>query len=178
MDWEAVMIVSKMRSDINEIVDFEKLKKCNDICFKWSKKFKVKKMYYAKFMWKVFKNPKSFLDRLKPQFHAQFLKDCKNMFYAAEVEEILINQYSAMVVNIMKRMRIQYNNFEDYLNDGYMAIRSAVWQYRTYKIKASFTTYAHRSVFMRIRGILHKQKLKRLDGRAKVSYLKIGRAHV
>lgn len=151
-----------MQENITELVDFEKLKKSNDICHKWCRRFKVKKMHYVRFMFNIFKNPEEHADKLPPKYKEQFLKDCKNMFYAAEVENILIDQYNAMVFNIMKKMRISYNDYEDYLTDGLLAIRIAVWQYKTYKIKASFTTYAHRSIFMRIRGRLHKEKLKKI----------------
>ncbi len=163
------MKISRMRNDIAKLVDFEKLKKCNDICYKWAIRMKVKKPNYARFMWNVIKNPEAFQDRLAAKYRSQFLEDCKTMFYAAEVEEILINQYSAMVINIMKRMRIQYLQYEDHLTDGYMAIRSAVWQYRTYKVKASFTTYAHRAIFMRIRGKLHKERMKKLNNNVRVA---------
>ena len=166
---EGTMQISKMRSNINELVDFEKLKKCNDICFKWSQKFKIKKNHFAKFMWSIFKNPEKIHPKLKQNQKEKFIEDCKTMFYAAEVENILIEQYSAMVYNIMKRMRVSYDNFDEYVTDGFMAVRSAVWQYRTYKIKASFTTYAHKSIFMRIRGKLHKEKLKRLKNKFTIS---------
>jgi len=163
------MQVSAMRKDINLLVNFEHLKKCNDICFKWSKHFKIKKSNYAQFMWKTFRNPEIICQKLNSKHKSKFMKDCKTMFYAAEVEEILIKQYSPMIINIMKRLHINYEKFEDYLSYGYMAIRSAVWQYRTYKIKASFTTYAHRAIFMRIRGILHREKTKILDRKIRIS---------
>lgn len=159
---EFVMAIRHMRENIEEIVDFEKLKKSNDTCHKWCKRFKIKKMYYVRFMFNIFKNPEQHVVKLPAKYKLQFLEDCKSMFYAAEVENVLIEQYNAMVFNIMKKMHISCDDYDDFVTDGLMAIRAAVWQYRTYKIKASFTTYVHRSIFMRIRGRLHKEKLKKL----------------
>ena len=154
-------MISRMRDDIKKLVDFEKLKKCNDICHKWAARFNVDKRDYMIFMYGIFKKPESVKNRLEVKYRSQFSKDCKVMFYAAEVEEILIKQYHAMIFNIMKKLRIDQNDFDQYITQGFMAIRAATWQYRTYKIEASFTTYAHRSIFMRIKGQLCKEKEKR-----------------
>jgi DNA-directed RNA polymerase specialized sigma24 family protein len=112
-------------------------------------------------MYNIFKNPESVKNQLEVKYRSQFTKDCKVMFYAAEVENALIKQYHAMIFNIMKKFRIDQNDFDEYVTDGFMAIRAATWQYRTYKVKASFTTYAHRAIFMRIKGKLCKEKEKR-----------------
>lgn len=156
------MGIHHMRTNIAEIVDFEKLKKCNTICYKWCRHFKIKKVHYMRFVCNILKNQQHYAQKLSAKYKDQFAEDCKIMFYALEVENILIEQYNAMVFNIMKRMRISYDRYDDFITDGLMAIRSAVWQYRTYKVKASFTTYAHRAIFMRIRGKLHKERLKQL----------------
>jgi len=156
------MVAYPMRKDIESIVDFERLKKCNTVCYKWCKRFKIKKLHYMRFICSILKDTEQYANKLSAKHRSQFLEDCKTMFYASEVEEILIKQYSSMVYNIMKRMRINYERYDDFITDGFMAIRSAVWQYRTYKVKASFTTYAHRAIFMRLRGKLHKEKLKQL----------------
>jgi hypothetical protein len=154
-------MISKMHDDIKKLVDFEKLKKCNDICHKWSTRFGIGKREYMRFMYNIFKNPESVKKQLEVKYRSQFTKDCKVMFYAAEVENVLIKQYHAMIFNIMKKFRIDQNDFDEYVTDGFMAIRAATWQYRTYKVKASFTTYAHRAIFMRIKGKLCKEKEKR-----------------
>ena len=151
-----------MKPDIEKIVDFEKLKRCNDLCFKWSKYFKIKKSHLGRFAIKLSLNPQAFAEKVSKRYKSKFIADCKFMFYASEVENILVEQYSAMVFNIMRRLKIPHHRYEEYVTDGYLAIRSSVWQYRNYKVKASFTTYVHKSIFMRLRGILHKQKLKRL----------------
>lgn len=155
------MTISKMRDDIESIVDFEKLKKCNDLCHKWSLRLKIERKKYMKFMYIIFKNPELFKEKIQVNYRSQFSKDCKTMFYAAEIENVLLQQYHAMIFNIMKKFRIDPNNFDEYITEGFMAVRASVWQYRTYKIKASFTTYAHRSIFMRIKGKLCKDKEKR-----------------
>jgi hypothetical protein len=154
-------MISRMHDDIKKLVDFEKLKKCNDICHKWSTRFGIGKREYMRFMYNIFKNPESVKNQLEVKYRSQFTKDCKVMFYAAEVENALIKQYHAMIFNIMKKFRIDQNDFDEYVTDGFMAIRAATWQYRTYKVKASFTTYAHRAIFMRIKGKLCKEKEKR-----------------
>lgn len=156
------MVIYPIRKDIESVVDFEKLKKCNDICHKWCKHFKIKKLYYMRFIYGIYKNPEEYANKLTKKYRMQFVEDSKTMFYASEIEEILIKQYSTMVYSIMKRMRLDYDKYEDYVTDGFMAIRYATWQYRTYKIKASFTTYVHRAIFMRLRARLHKEKLKKL----------------
>jgi hypothetical protein len=154
-------MISRMHDDIKKLVDFEKLKKCNDLCHKWSTRFGIGKREYMRFMYNIFKNPESVKNQLEVKYRSQFTKDCKVMFYAAEVENALIKQYHAMIFNIMKKFRIDQNDFDEYVTDGFMAIRAATWQYRTYKVKASFTTYAHRAIFMRIKGKLCKEKEKR-----------------
>lgn len=154
-------MISRMHDDIKKLVDFEKLKKCNDICHKWSERFGIGKRDYMRFMYGIFKNPESVKNQLESKYRSQFTKDCKVMFYAAEIEDTLIRQYHAMIFNIMKKFRINQNDFDEYITDGFMAIRAATWQYRTYKVKASFTTYAHRAIFMRIKGKLCKEKEKR-----------------
>ena len=156
------MVIYPIIKDVESIVDFEKLKKCNDICYNWCKRFKIRKLYYIRFVHGIYKNPEEYACKLAKKQKIQFLEDCKTMFYAAEVEEILIKQYSTMVYSIMKRMRLDYDECEDYVTDGFMAIRYATWQYRTYKVKASFTTFVHKSIFMRLVARVHKDKVKKI----------------
>lgn len=154
------MITFPMRKDINDIVDFEKLKKCNDMCYKWSRHFKITKLYYMRFVGSVHRKPEEYAIKLTKKYRIKFLEDCKIMFYAAEIEEILIKQYSAMVYSIMKRMHMDYDKCEDYVTDGFMAIHYATWQYRTHKVKATFTTFVHKAIFMRLIARQHKEKVK------------------
>ena len=43
-------MISKMRNNINELVDFQKLKTANDLGYKWSRYFNIKKRDYMKFI--------------------------------------------------------------------------------------------------------------------------------
>jgi hypothetical protein len=156
------MVIYPIIKDIKSVVDFEKLKKCNDLCYSWCKRFKINKLYYIRFVHGIYKNPEEYACKLTGKQKIKFLEDCKTMFYAAEVEEILIKQYSTMVYSIMKKLHLDYDKCEDYVTDGFMAIRYATWQYKTYKIKASFTTFVHKSMFMRLAGRIHKEKVKKI----------------
>jgi len=153
--------VSRMRKNIKELVDFEKLKKSNDLCFKWSKRMKISRRDYMKFILSIYKNPESIIEKIKPRYLTEYKKDIQNMFYAQQIENLLAEQYHAMIFNIMHKMRIDFEKFDEFVTDGFLAIRSATWQYRTYKIKASFTTFVHKAIFMRIKGQLNKNKLKK-----------------
>jgi hypothetical protein len=150
-----------MNPNINELVNFEKLKKCNDLCHKWANRLNIPDRKYLKFIYRSYKNPLIHLKNLEIRYRCQFVKDCKIMFYAAEVEEILIKQYHGMVMKIISSMRVASENFEDFITEGYNGIRSAAWQYRTHKIKASFTTFVFKAIFYRIKGKLHKDRLRR-----------------
>ena len=153
--------VSKMRKNIKELVDFEKLKKCNDLCFKWSKRMRVVRRDYMKFILGIYRNPESIVDKIKPKYLAEYKKDIQHMFYAQQIENLLAEQYHAMIFNIMQKMRIHPDRFDEFVSDGFLAIRSSTWQYRTHKVKATFTTFVHKAIFMRIKGQLNKLKLKK-----------------
>ena len=161
--WSETMeqVAVRMKSNISELVDFEKLKKCNDRCFYWSKRLRIERRDYMKFILKIHKDNKSILEKLKSKYHQQYLEDCKTMFYASQVEDLLLEQYHAMIFSIMKKMRVDPFKKEYYLTDGFLAIRSATWQYRTYKVKASFSTFVHKAIFLRIKGQLHRESEKK-----------------
>ena len=154
-------VAVRMKGNIKELVDFEKLKKCNDKCFYWAKKLRIERRYFMRFALQIYKDKNSVLGKLNPKYHAKYLEDCKTMFYAAEVEDLLLDQYHAMIFNIMKKMRVNPFKKEYYVTDGFLAIRAATWQYRTYKVKASFTTFVHKAIFLRIKGQLHKESAKK-----------------
>ena len=123
--------VSRMRKNIKELVDFEKLKKSNDLCFKWSKRMKISRRDYMKFILSIYKNPESIIEKIKPRYLTEYKKDIQNMFYAQQIENLLAEQYHAMIFNIMHKMRIDFEKFDEFVTDGFLAIRSATWQYRT-----------------------------------------------
>ena len=155
---------AKMNKNIHELVDFERLKKANDTWMKWLKYFGVPQKKYQRFILNIKKSPENFKKDVAVNYRSQFSKDLKTMFYAGEVEEILIKQYHALVLYVLKRMRVAFDRYDEMITDGFLAIRSATWQYRTHKIKASFTTFVHNAIFCKFKGKLHKEK--------------IGRAHV
>lgn len=166
------MFIKKMKSNINELVDFEKLRESNSILHKWTQRLNISKRDYMKTVHQMFKNPKAFKTKFEVRFRSQFTKDCAVMFYASTVENTLCEQYSAMVANIIRgRFKIRDDDFfENHFNDGLMAIRAATWQFRKHKSKASFNTFVHHAIFMRIKGTLCKNsdKAKRRMGYAKV----------
>jgi len=151
-------------------LDFQKLKKCNDICFKWSAILEIKQRDYVRFCLSAKENHIFYLEKLPTRLRNKFLKDCKVMFYAAEVEDEIITKYRPMVLNILKKLNIAADEFEEHEVTGLLAIRTAVWSYRTHEIKASFTTYCHNSIFNRIRGIKFKdyQKNQRRKDKLKI----------
>jgi hypothetical protein len=153
-------MISKMRNNINELVDFQKLKTANDLGYKWSRYFNIKKRDYMKFIQILRRDSSHYKSITEKNFRSQLSKDLKVMFYAAEIENILLEQYSAMIFNIMRKFNLTIDQYDQYVTDGYLAIRSATWQYRTYKIEAKFTTFVHKAIFMRIRGKMHKERLK------------------
>lgn len=153
--------ISKMHKNIHEIVNFEKLKKSNDLCFKWGKRLKIPRRDYMKFITILQKSPDSLIEKIKSRYVEEYKSDLANMFYAKEVENILAQQYHAMIFSIMKKMRINPEQYDDFISDGFLAIRSSIWQYRTHKVKASFTTFVHKAIFFRIKGQINRIKLKK-----------------
>ncbi len=160
-----------MKSNIEKLVDFQRLKDSNDKCLSWAKKLKIGKNDYVRKMLHVMKNPEIYAEKLKGKQKNKFMEDAKTMFYAFQVENILCEQYAPMVINIMKKFKLTIEKFENIYPNGLMAVRSSVWQYRNHKIKASFTTFAHRAIFMRVLGIIHREKRNRLKIRPIVSSL-------
>jgi hypothetical protein len=166
------MFIKKMRDNIKELVDFEKLRECNTLLFKWAKRLNIGKRDFMKTAHGMYKNPESYKKMFEVRFRSQYKKDCAVMFYASSVENTLCEQYSGMVANIITR-KFKINDpdfFEDHFNDGLMAIRAAAWQFRRHKVKASFNTFVHRAIFMRIQGALSKKsdKARRRSKYAKV----------
>ena len=147
---------------IEEFVDFEKLKKCNEICMKWSKQFEVIRNDHVGFCVEMMKDVLSYQNRLPEKYRSEFAKDCETMFYAATVEDILISQYHAMVRNVMRRLAIAIDERDNYETDGLLAIRNAIWGFIEHEAKATFSTYVYNSIFNRIRGIRFKAYEKRM----------------
>ena len=164
------MLVKHMKKNIKELIDFDKLRECNTICHKWARRLKIARRDYMKIMHGIYKDKESYKSLIEPKYRSQFTKDCEIMFYAPEVEGLMCEQYSAMVVNIItKKFRINNEELvEQFFTDGMMAIRAATWQYRKHESKATFTTFVHRAIMMRIKGaaIKRSEKIKRRTKRA------------
>jgi len=154
-------MISMMIENIEKHVDFERLKYCNGICQKWGQRFKTKKNEYMRTLIYIHKNPEKYKSILEQKYRSQFSKDVKHMFYAAEIEEILIKQYHAMIFKVFKVLRIPNELYETMEIDGMIAIRSAIWNYRHHESKASFSTFCYNSILMRISGGYGKIKQKR-----------------
>jgi len=160
----------KKNLNISSLVDFERLRKSNDLCQKWAKRFKIKKNFYVGFITKLHKDPNSFLSKVSSRYKNQYIKDCNAMFYAAEVEELLLEQFAPMIIYVFKRLRVSYDLHDELTTWGYLAIRSAVWQFRSHESNASFQTFVFNSIYMRIKGVLHKMSKKTKSRKYKIYY--------
>jgi hypothetical protein len=150
-----------MIKNIEEFVDFQKLKDCNEKLLMWSKHFGIEKKNLLRFVWSIHKNKESVQERLNKKQYSQYKKDCETMFYAGEVEELLIVQYDRMIFKNIRQFKIKESEESMYHSIGQMAIRNAVWSYRNHAIKASFTTFVAKSIFLRIRGEVFRIALKK-----------------
>lgn len=159
--------IPAMSSDIKKHIDFDRLKRANDLCWKWGQRFNISLHDYTTFIVRLSKKIPEYKQKLEVRYRCQFVKDCKVMFYAAEIEEVMVKQYGAMVIAIMKRLKVPQNEYDELATDGLMAVRTALWNYRNIPgAKASFTTYCYNSIMMRIRGTRskdYKKKQRRED---------------
>lgn len=152
----------KMRDNIQELVDFDKLKKCNDIGIKWTARFKLSNRKHVHFMHDLMKDTEKYKKLLPVQYRSQFVKDLKVMFYASSVESILCEQYTFMVLGIIKKFGIiKEDEVEDFFSEGCLAIKFATWHFRTHKSKANFTTFVYHAIFLRIRNKKQKASEKK-----------------
>lgn len=156
-------------SELEKLVDFKKLKACNALCLKWSKRFGQKQKNLLLFCVNVMKDIPGHMKKLPVNLRCQFKKDCKVMFYAASVESLLIEQYKFMVKSLLRKNNIPSHLFEHHETDGLVAIRAAVWNYLEHKQKASFTTYVYHSIFNRIR----QRRMKDIEKQNRRDHLKI-----
>lgn len=147
---------------IDEICDLKRLRKSNDLAFKWFSRTGLSKNAYLNWVIQCWKNPDNFKQTLTPPMRSAFAKDIKNMFYAAEVENDIIKQYENMIPYILQKIRHDHNMFEDLKAHGLHAIRNCCWQYRTVRARfvsqCGFTTFCHNSIFLRIRSEISKVK--------------------
>lgn len=143
-------------------VDFVLLRQANDLLLKWANRQKepVTKNCFVKWCIRLWQNPELCKKQLPINYRSAFAKDCVKMFYAADVEEVIINQYYAMIFHVMNKLRIPDDSRDEYLSIGMNTIRYAVWQFRNHKIRCNFTTWCHNNIFMRIKGEFKKSMAK------------------
>lgn len=149
--------------DFKEKVDENKLRISNDLGKKWRERFGVQKNDHLKFMIAMMKDKNKYLNSLENKYKSQFSKDYKKMFYAYEIENIVIEQFYHCVAHCISKLNIPEHLREDFHTIGLTSLRSAVWNFRTHKIKAGLFTFCFNGVFNRILGLRtkHAKSLKR-----------------
>lgn len=155
-----------MQEDIKKLVDFNKLRKSNDLGKKWADRLDIGVNFYLQYMIDLKKNYEKYKNKLEHKFRSQFSKDYRKMWYALEVEDILIRQYEPCIYKIALKFCKDESKMDEYISLGMRTVRQSVWQYRTHKFKASFFTFVYNGLFQRLRGFRSKQ-LKVLKGRKK-----------
>jgi hypothetical protein len=142
--------------DFKEKVDEKKLRVSNDLGKKWAERFGIKKNNHLKFMIALMKNKKKYLDSLDSRYKSQFSKDYSKMFYAYEIENIVVEQYYHCVAHCLAKLNIPEHLRDDFQAIGLMGLRSAIWNFRTHKANATLFTYCFNGVFNRILGLKTK----------------------
>lgn len=146
-----------VNKDLSSIVDIEKLKASNDLLHKWIKILKIPQNKFTVFVSDIRKNYDTYLAKVPNDCKAEFAKDYKNMFYAGEVENALVEQFYPMILRIIKQVKETNPEYVDeMLYHGLMAIRNSVWKYRNHESKASFFTYVFNGAFYRVKGTKYK----------------------
>ncbi len=138
------------KTDYLALADFEKLRKANDLINKWYHRFKITQKYFMPFLCDIQKNYQKYYDLLPAKYKASFKKDYPNMFYAAEVENALVEQFVPMVISILKRLKVEEYYQEILYLDGLLSVRNSVWKFQTHKAKASFFSFAYNGCMSRI----------------------------
>lgn len=144
-------------------VDFYRLQKANDLLLKWSKREKVNKNIFVRWCLQTYSNLDQYKKKLPVNMRSAFAKDAKLMFYAMDVEEILIKQYTQMIWFMIRKINVKEEFHDDMYSLGLQCIRNSIWQYRNHKTKCSFTTWVHNSLFLRIKGNYNKQLKKKIN---------------
>jgi len=150
------------QKELSEIVDFERLKKSNDLILKWGQRFKISKNKFVRWATALPRKLQEHKKLLAPNMRCAFVKDAKTMFYAIEVQGILVEQYEQMVHKILKSIYITQDMeiYDDMYNEGLIAIMYASWSFRNVKNKCAFTTFCFNTLYMRLRGIKNKNYRK------------------
>lgn len=149
-----------MQKDINP-VDFDRLRQANDCLYAWSSKFGVNKREFLRFAFRLDSEASARRCALSQHDQEIFDLDIGTMLYAKEVEDALVCQYTPMVHSIVRGFTVSQDEMEDHVAEGLIAVRCAVWHYRTHGKNANFTTFCHHSISKRIKWYRSKSYTKR-----------------
>jgi hypothetical protein len=160
--------------DINMsyVFDEDRLRRSNQLLVKWLPRFGYVAKEHQRFCAKLQKDHKQMASLLPQNMRSQFAKDCKVMFYAAEVDNSVVQQFIPMVHKILRKMPISEDQYDDHFVEGLMAIRAAVWHFRPHKANAKFATFCHNSISKKINWFRMKahSKIKRRESKCKVVF--------
>ncbi len=151
-------------------VNFDCLRNSNCLGHKWAKHFDVSGNRHMSFIIDLKKHPHIYLNRLESLERGEILEDMKEMYYASEVEDFLVSQFYFSILSVLKRFKINKNRYDEFLSQGMLAIRSAVWTYRQNSIK--FSNYVYNGIYQRVLGILSREaRQKKKNKRKKIEVL-------
>ena len=146
--------------------DFAKLAAANELLWKWGERFGIHNGKFLNFVYKLKQNQNDLIKELKnAKWKQEFKKDCKVMFYAAEIENDLFKQYRPVVGSVVNRFKLKSGQaIENAYDIGVSSLRGAIWRYRFTHVK--FLSYAMTGVMMAVKGyVVHRHYMK--DRRAK-----------
>lgn len=151
--------------NIEDYVDFDRLRKSNQLGYDWSKVFNVHKTRYMNFIQQIKEDPYRYINKLNKDLQAKLKSDLENMFYASEIENLLINQFYNAIFSVFKKLKMRPETYDDFITYGLLALRSSVWMYRLQDTQ--FKTFAYNGIYNRVLGMLSlaarqkKKKFKR-----------------
>jgi hypothetical protein len=146
--------------DYKTLLDIDQLKAGNDLLYKWIKVFKIPDNKFTVFISDFVANPKKYADTLSESQRLQFLEEYPLMIYPKQIENTMVTQFYPMIVGIVTRLKEQDQDcIDEMMYHGCMAVRNALWKYRTHASNASLFTYIYDGAFLRMRGSRHKYRV-------------------
>lgn len=146
-------------TDYKTLLDIDRLKAANDRLYKWIKVLKIPHNKFTVFISDLIKNRDKYASKMPAELRNQFIEDYPVMMYPREIENKLVTQFLPMMVSIVKRLKETDPECIDEMHfHGCMAVRNALWKYRTHASNASLFTYVYDGAFLRMRGARHKYK--------------------
>jgi hypothetical protein len=153
-----------------DVCDIDRLKRSNDLQWKWFCRTELPRNDYVKWCFRTCKDPQAHKKTLPINMRSAFAKDIPYMFYAKEIEHDLIVEYDSMVHYVLRKKRFPEDSYDDLYSVGLNVIRYAAWSFRSLKNKCGFTTFAHNSLDMRFKSEYTKKKSK-LERHAKNRFM-------